>query len=108
MVDYEDTWFTFKDDSIMMKKFNLLLGPLVLLCIEIVAYLGILVLIEVFTYSNIFAQSQSIPLLNENESRDSGVLKEEIRAQKNVKNANLNAKNEIYSSKRNGITRKPI
>ena len=98
MIDYEDTWFLFKDDSIMMEKFNLLLGPLILLCIEIVVYLGILVLIEVFTYSNIFAQSQSIPLVNENESRDSGVLREEIRAQKNVKNADLNDKNKELSS----------
>ena len=98
MIDYEDTWYNFKDDSIMMEKFNLLLGPLIILILEIVGYLIILVLIELFTYSNIFAQTQSVPLINEKERRDSGVLKEEIRAQKNIKNAELNPKNGIYSS----------
>ena len=50
-------------------------------------YLIILVLIEVFTYCNICAPNQSINYSNNKKRRDSGVVKEEIRTQKNIKKA---------------------
>ena len=57
MIDYEKEWPYF-DGTEMIKKFNLLLGPLVILAIEIFVYFLILFLIEIFNYCNICSQEQ--------------------------------------------------
>ena len=49
MIEYEDTWFLLKD-NIILKRFNLLLGPILYLAGEFVVYTLILVLIESFSY----------------------------------------------------------
>ena len=49
MVEYEDNWFLL-DESIILKKFNLLLGPILYLVAEFIIYTFILVLIEIFSY----------------------------------------------------------
>ena len=48
MVEY-DNWYLLEDDFIL-KKFNLLLGPILYLVIEFVVYTFILILIENFSY----------------------------------------------------------
>ena len=48
MVEY-DNWYLLKDNYIL-KKFNLLLGPILYLVIEFVVYTFILILIEKFSY----------------------------------------------------------
>ena len=86
MMDYPNEWYNF-DGTEMIKEFKLLFGPLFFLIIEIFLYLIILLFIEIFSYCNVCAPSQSVDLVNNNIKRDSGVIKEEIRAQKNIKNA---------------------
>jgi hypothetical protein len=49
LVDYPDEWFFFKD-SIVLKKFNLLLSNIIFLVGGFVLYTIILILIEVFAY----------------------------------------------------------
>ena len=49
MIEYEDNWY-FLPDSIILEKFNLLLGPIIYLAAEFVAYTIILTLIESFSY----------------------------------------------------------
>ena len=83
-IDYPKIWFKF-DGTEMIKEFKLLLGPLVFLSGEIFGYLVILIVIEVLSYTNICSQSQYTPLLENKVRRDSGVIREEIRAQKNIK-----------------------
>ena len=92
MMDYPKKWPSF-DGTEMIKEFKLLLGPLAFLIGEIFLYLIILVLIEVFTYCNICAPNQSINYSNNKKRRDSGVVKEEIRTQKNIKKADNSISN---------------
>ena len=104
LLDYENEWPSF-DGTEMITKFNLLLGPLVILAIEIFVYFIILLLIEIFNYCNICSQKESVPIVNKEINRDSGVIKEEIRAQQNIKNAETalrskeegNIENNIYN-----------
>ena len=49
LVDYPKEWFFF-EDSILLKKFNLLLASIIFLCGGFVLYTIILILIEVFSY----------------------------------------------------------
>ena len=82
------------DGTEMIRKFNLLLTPLLYLAVEIGVYWILLLLIEVFSYCNLSAGSQSEMVVNDKVKRDSGVIKEEIRAQKNIKNVNDDIRNE--------------
>jgi len=75
-----------------MKEFILLLGPFCFLIIDIILYLGILILIEVFSYKEI-SYKNKIELIDNGEERDSGVIKEEIRAQSEKKNIINNENN---------------
>jgi len=66
--------------------------------LEIPLYLIILILIEVFSYYNICGSKKSVPLITDEINRDSGVIKEEIRAHKNPKkidNEEENVENNI-------------
>ena len=80
-------WALF-DGTEMIREFLLLFGPLLFLIVEKFVYLIILILIEVFSYCNICSSTTNLDLVNNNLKRDSGVMKEEIRAQKNIKNPN--------------------
>ena len=71
MIDYEDNWFLL-EDSFILKKFNLLLGPILYLALEFVVYTYILVLIESSSY---FSCSVSDSRIGTN-IKDSIVLKE--------------------------------
>ena len=96
-IDYENEWMFF-DGTEMIKEFNLLLGPFLFLILEIPLYLIILILIEVFSYYNICGSKKSVPLITDEINRDSGVIKEEIRAHKNPKkidNEEENVENNI-------------
>ena len=95
MMDYPNEWYRF-DGTEMIREFKLLFGPLLFLIIEIFLYLIILLFIEIFSYCNVCSPSESVDLVNNNIKRDSGVIKEEIRAQKNIKNSdNSNNSEEI-------------
>ena len=78
-VDYEGEWYHFGDD-VLIKKYNLLKGPLMFLGFEFFVYLLNLVLIEYFQYNNICRNPTKDILLSEEKNRDEGVVKEEIRA----------------------------
>ena len=79
MVEYPKIWTSFTDEK-LIREFNLLLGPLLFLAFEIIGYLIILIIIEFFTYSNIFGNSTNNIILDEQKNKDEGVLKEEMRA----------------------------
>ena len=64
MVEYPKIWTTFTDEK-LIREFNLLLGPLLFLAFEIIGYLIILIIIEFFTYSNIFGNSTNNIILDE-------------------------------------------
>ena len=87
MMDFPTKWMFF-DGTEMIKEYLLLLGPLLFLIAETFVYLIILIFIEVFSYCNICSSTTNLYLVNNDTRRDSGVMKEEIRAQKNIKNAN--------------------
>ena len=57
-----------------MKEFILLLGPFCFLIIDIILYLGILILIEVFSYKEI-SYKNKIELIENREERYNGVIK---------------------------------
>ena len=98
MMDFPKEWMHF-DGTEMIKEFKLLLCPLIYLSGEIGLYGIILILIEVFSYCNICTSNESAPLTNNVIKRDSGVIKEELRAQKNIKNVDI----QNYSEKETNI-----
>ena len=89
---YEELEQFYEDPTKIMKEFILLLGPFCFLIIDIILYLGILILIEVFSYKEI-SYKNKIELIDNGEERDSGVIKEEIRAQSEKKNIINNENN---------------
>ena len=78
-----------KDDSKLMEEFLLLLGPFSFLVGETFIYLIILILIEVLSNKELCYKNQIRNIINE-EQRDSGVIKEELRAQNEKKINNDN------------------
>ena len=78
-MDFPNNWALF-DGTEMIREFLLLFGPLLYLIVETIVYLIILILIEVFSYCNICSSTTNLDLVNNNLKRDSGVMKEEIRA----------------------------
>ena len=101
--DYENEWMFF-DGTEMIKEFNLLFGPLIFLILEIPIYLIILMIVEFFSYHNICGSNKSVPLISDEINRDSGVIKEEIRAHKNCKkidNEDQNIEYNLYNNNNN-------
>ena len=98
MMDFPDRWMFF-DGTEMIKEYLLLFGPLLFLLVETFVYLIILILIEVFSYCNICSSTTNLDLVNNDLKRDSGVMKEEIRAQKNVKDPNSSNSSEETNDK---------
>ena len=78
-VDYKGKWYNFGDD-VLIKKYNLLKGPLIFLASQTFVYLFALILIEYFGYNNMCGKTSKDILLSEEKNRDEGVVKEEIRA----------------------------
>ena len=79
MAEYDD-WYLL-EESIILEKFNLLLGPILYLALEFVVYTLILTLIETFSYFNSKVNDSKIST----KVRDSIVLKEIALANKNPK-----------------------
>ena len=97
LIDYKDKFLEYmQDDSKMMEEFFLLLGPFAFLIGETFVYLIILSLIEYLSNREIFRKNQIQEIINE-EQRDSGVIKEEIRAQTEKKKIEIN-ENEIINN----------
>ena len=89
MRDFQDNMIEFmNDDSKLMEEYLLLKGPFYFLIGEIVVYFIILVLIEVISNKD-FCPKRQIAAIDEEIGRDSGVIKEEQRAQ-TEKNINEN------------------
>ena len=81
LIDYRDQIFEYiKDDTKLMEHFFLLLGPFIFLIAETFVYLIILILIEALSNKEICGK-EKIQLINNEEQRDSGVIKEEIKVQ---------------------------
>ena len=73
----------------LLKKFNLLLGPLVYLSCEFVVFLFILVLLEITSYLNI-CQTNNL-LVEDSNIKDEGVLKEQQKVSRiNIPSNNIN------------------
>ena len=87
-MDFPNEWALF-DGTELIREFLLLFGPLLFLIVETFLYLIILILIEIFSYCNICSSTTNLDLVNNDLKRDSGVMKEEIRAQKNIKNPDI-------------------
>ena len=97
LIDYKDKFLEYmQDDSKMMEEFFLLFGPFAFLIGETFVYLIILILIEYLSNREIFRKNQIQEIINE-EQRDSGVIKEEIRAQTEKKKIEIN-ENEIINN----------
>ena len=80
-IDFKERFLEFfQDDSKMMDEMLLLLGPFSFLVGEIVVYLIILIVIEKLSNKSILPQHR-IDIINNDEERDSKVVKEEERAQ---------------------------
>ena len=77
IVEYPTTWFTF-DDSVVIKKFDLMLSCIIFLAAEIVVYTLVLVCIEFFAYFSLEVDDSQLPL----NIQDSQVLNEMQRANK--------------------------
>ena len=92
MADYPRDWFYFKD-SILLKKFNLLLFSIIFLCSEIIIYALILIIIECCSYSNRAVKDNKIDI----NINDTQVLKERDIANQDKSQIILinNNKNEI-------------
>jgi ATP-binding cassette subfamily A (ABC1) protein 3 len=71
LVEYPNDWFKFKD-SILLKKFNLLLSSILFLSVEFFVYTIILALIELFSYHSGKVEDSKL----KTEINDSQVLKE--------------------------------
>jgi len=82
------------DEDDLLKKFNLLLGPLLFLSSEFVIFLVLLVLSEWSSYLNIFQTTTNDLLIEESNINDEGVLKE----QQKVSKINISSNNIINNS----------
>ena len=71
LIDYPNEWYFF-DDSVLLKKFNLLLSNIIYLCAEFLLYTFFLSLIEMFAYSSRKVDDSKLTT----EINDSQVLKE--------------------------------
>ena len=78
-VDYAGEWYRFEDKE-LLKHFDLLLGPMLALGLQTVAYLIILIIIEVSAHYKCCSVPTNDIILSEEKKRDDGVVKEEIRA----------------------------
>ena len=84
----------------LMQEFILLLGPFLFLIIDIVIYLFALILIEFLSNKEICSKNQ-IQLIDNDEQRDSGVIKEEKRAQTEKNNGINNENNDLININKN-------
>ena len=92
-VDFYDSMKALiNNEKRLMKEFILLLGPFLFLIIDIIIYLLSLILIEVYSNKEICTKNQILPINNEAQ-RDSGVIKEEQRAQTEKNNVIDNENN---------------
>ena len=82
MIDYPVNYMHMTDED-LIKKFNLLQGPLIILAIETLFYLALLFFMEFLTYSNIFKKYTNNILIEDSKVKDEGVLNEIQRASKN-------------------------
>ena len=74
----------------LLKKFNLLLGPLIFLLTGFVVFLVMLILMEVFSYLNIFQKTSDDLLIEDSNIRDDGVLREQQKVSRiNIPSNNL-------------------
>ena len=83
MIDFYEKIRRFRGDPyFMMDYFLLLLGPFCFLLLDIIIYSILLILIEFYYNKEKFCKSprNQIPMIDNEEQRDSGVIKEEIRA----------------------------
>jgi len=94
MVDYPDDWMKFTDED-LIKYFNLLKGPIVILAIEVVFYFVLLFFMEFLTYSNFFKNTTNNLLIEETNVEDQGVLNEIEKASKNDMKFNNILENKI-------------
>ena len=93
LLDYFDKIPSFANDVyFMMDYFLLLLGPFCFLVLDIIIYLALLILIEKIFNKEICFKNQ-FHVINNEEQRDSDVIKEEIKAQTGMKNNIINEYN---------------
>ena len=78
-VDYKGRWYKFGKEE-LIKRYNLLQGPLIFLGAQFFFYLIILVLIEYFSLNRTFSNLNEDIIFSDEKNRDSGVVNEEIRA----------------------------
>ena len=80
------------DEDDLLKKFNLILGPLVFLLIEFVIYFVLLLFMEITSYLNIFQKTSDDLLIEDSNIRDDGVLREQQKVSRiNIPSNNLNS-----------------
>jgi ATP-binding cassette subfamily A (ABC1) protein 3 len=79
MVDYKNDMASFSD-KVLIEKFNLLLGPLIILASESIIYLALLFFMEFLTYSNFCKITTNNILIDETKVKDEGVLNEMQKA----------------------------
>ena len=103
MAEYKDNWFLL-DESIILEKFNLLLGPIIYLSAEFVVYTLILVLIESFSYFSCNVNDSKI----ETNINDSIVLKEIDLANQESTQIGITNENGISNKKEYSIRLKNI
>ena len=78
-IDYPDTWYNFEDKE-LLKHFNLLQGPMIILVFAFFIYLFVLFLIEICSHYPCCSSPTNEILLNEEKNDDEGVIKEKKRA----------------------------
>ena len=92
-VDFYDARKSFnQNEKKLMQEFILLLGPFLFLIIDLIIYLLSLILIEVLSKKEI-CSTNKMQLINNEAQRDSGVIKEEQRAQSEKNNIINNENN---------------
>ena len=89
---YENLEIYMLDNSKLMEKFTLLLGPLFFLVVDTIIYLIILILIEFLSTKEICSSKNQTENININyeEQGDNGVFEEEIKTQTEKKNIEYN------------------
>ena len=103
LIDFKDDIFDFyEDESKLMEEFILLLGPLCFIILDIFIYLIILILIEKYFNKEICHKNQ-LEIINNENQRDSGVIKEEIKVQGENDNNSFNNefKHELINNNKN-------
>ena len=103
LIDYPKEWIFFNDED-NIKRFNLLLGPIIFLGSETVVYILLLFFIEYFSNNSICNKQKTMTSVK-NVNKDIGVIKEEIRARENIKDADtfINSNNNNENNEKTSL-----